>query len=1662
MRNMTMRVSAFLLAFFMCIHMPVQAVSASYDAGPGSVESVSGNSAEEVSLPAPAEPDMAGSVNRSSVEEIETAGDIAKALPDENTAVGEGAADTGLQETSLSFGGDEETAGDPSASANWGGDMMGLTKAKTNAETYIADGAKIPEIRVAVVDTGVNTAHEVFAGRLTGDVSAIGDDNGHGTAVAGIIAQNTPSNVKILPLKALDENKKGSIENVVEAVNTAVSEGAQIINMSLGISREEADEAEYTQYKALVGEAIRTAKEAGCIIVVSAGNEAGGGKDIASSGEFPACLDNVITVSAINENKERYEFSNFGDAVDFCAPGEDISCASITESAPYQYLSGTSMAAPFISSALAYLKMYNSSLSADELIRLLEGCTDDLGAKGKDPYFGKGLPVFPDGKVAGDENAIETDEKYVKPVIWSASSTGTSITLLIVLPKDEVYDLYRKEKGEEAFAIVAENQIATGTYSFYYTDEMDIEHGKTYEYRVVAKRKVKKSKKNISDTFTKTAKIDVTKLSITHRYEDNAYFSSNHIYMNVGQEIQAHTAYTPQDADTNGIVTWSTSDDSIVKVDTNGLLTAVSKGGPVKLTARLEDAELEETYNIWVSDVDVQAGGKCGEDLFWNITGDNGDTLIISGSGAIEPSRVYPWAEYKNQIKRLILEDGVTKIPDGQWHNGVFSSLINLESVHLGEGLTSIGANAFACCSSLKEISIPQNVTEINDNAFDLCRSLQSIEFQGTLKTVGESVFNNCSSLKKLELPDSVTTLGGPNGRGFMSNVDFEEFRIPAGVTKCYVEANTIGKLIITKNVTSYSESAIVSEYVVEEGNTSYSVIDNVLFNYDATELIKFPQGRGGSYRIPDGVLSIAPGAFKDCVLLTDVTAAEPLKKIGEKAFFGCKELTKITLPDSVETIDEGAFWDCELLTEFIFPASVTVCRRVLDDNVKKVVLPAGIKEMINTFHWCTSLEEVVIPYGLEIIREDCFGYCRNLKKVELPKSVTVFKPSNTNSSTDGFMRDCEQIEEFVIPDCASEIRMRMFANCESLRKVTVPVSVKSIHRTSFENTALTDIVYTAFSKYWANIENDSQEVSDAALHIDVSGTLDNGITWHAEGLSGDLTLTISGKGAMPDFASPSELPWYDGLPEITHVVIGDGITHVGANAFYNAGKLKDAVIGRDVTSFGNNAFRLCGNLDTFIFAAEDGDSYQVEPQFLVSRCTEKNIEPGVHVTKGADVLREGTDYTVGYRDNIKAGTALIVITFTGDHAARGTAFIPFTIASELLEGENIKALSGMRLDGLPFVYTGNEQTPTVTVMSGQWTLREKIDYLLTLSPGRIDRGTYRVVAQGIGAYQGAQAKLYEITACDIAVLGSKARVSPSSFIYDGSEKRPVLSIPGLLAGKDFTVTYSDNTEAGEAAVTASGTGNYKGTLTRSFTIEEAVKEPEAPDPKPDDTNPETGETKPGTDSTDPGTDSTGSGPESSRPGSEGEKPETGGAGSKTEDTKQGTGGGSKKDTSGSQTGSSASNGTSSGTVKAKAASESTGTKGIAGTSDTTVSVTPGTSNAATAADSRSSADQNTAVSKDDSTASVTEGTADSAAGTSADSTAEPAGKDEAEARNTEEAPQGKSSAALTTGAEKNNLDRSLKGTALTLILLTAAVAAYYLILLIKRRKDKEEEEQER
>ncbi|MCC6791236.1 MAG: S8 family serine peptidase [Thermomicrobiales bacterium] len=226
-------------------------------------------------------------------------------------------------------------------------------------------------VTIAVLDTGIDATHPALAGRIadggwnalndsgeTGDLGNDRDDDadglvdemvGHGTHVAGIIAQVAP-NASILPVKVLGSDGVGDAFYVAAGIYYAVDQDADVINLSLS-----------STYDArVVAEAVAVANERGVMIVAAAGN-AGTNRVL----EVPAADTGVIAVASTDATNLKRTFSNFGDQIDISAPGEAI--VSALPGGVYAAWSGTSMAAPFVSATSALLLDVNPDWHAADI-----------------------------------------------------------------------------------------------------------------------------------------------------------------------------------------------------------------------------------------------------------------------------------------------------------------------------------------------------------------------------------------------------------------------------------------------------------------------------------------------------------------------------------------------------------------------------------------------------------------------------------------------------------------------------------------------------------------------------------------------------------------------------------------------------------------------------------------------------------------------------------------------------------------------------------------------------------------------------------------------------------------------------------------------------------------------------------------------------------------------------------------------------------------------------------------------------------------------------------------------------------------------------------------------------------------------------------------------
>lgn len=238
------------------------------------------------------------------------------------------------------------------------------------------------DIRVAVLDNGLDIAHPLFAGAiapggfnfisnstditdapagLDSDADGLFDEMlGHGTFVAGLVRFVAPD-ARILPIKVLDSNGLTTTFTVARGIHHAIASGAQVINLSLG------SEGEGTVW----AEALSWAELAGISVVAAAGND---GNE--QPGWYPARVASSIAVAATDPVDTRAAFSNYGSHIDLCAPGADV--VSALPGGAYGLASGTSHAAPLVAGTLALLLQHRPDASPEQLRQWLAAGADSI------------------------------------------------------------------------------------------------------------------------------------------------------------------------------------------------------------------------------------------------------------------------------------------------------------------------------------------------------------------------------------------------------------------------------------------------------------------------------------------------------------------------------------------------------------------------------------------------------------------------------------------------------------------------------------------------------------------------------------------------------------------------------------------------------------------------------------------------------------------------------------------------------------------------------------------------------------------------------------------------------------------------------------------------------------------------------------------------------------------------------------------------------------------------------------------------------------------------------------------------------------------------------------------------------------------------------------
>lgn len=323
-------------------------------------------------------------------------------------------------------------------------------------------------------------------------------------------------------------------------------------------------------------------------------------------------------------------------------------------------------------------------------------------------------------------------------------------------------------------------------------------------------------------------------------------------------------------------------------------------------------------------------GDPCSDGVYWTLDSDGLLTVWGQGSmsGFLPGESPAPWDGRREEIRRVVIEDGVTTLEDY-----AFYGCAALNEVTVGADVRAIGTWTFRGCNALRAVevsernavfsdvdgvlfsrdktrliyyprntaksrySIPHGVTEIARAAFSGCDTLTAVSLPDTLQVIGDSAFFACNGLIAITLPDALQRI---EAYAFAGCTGLTAVHIPAGVSE-------IGGL-------AFHGCSGLTAITVDAGNQTYTAEDGVLFSRDKSRLLLYPAGREQkAYTIPDTVSVVAACAFYGS-RAEEITLPAGLGRIGERAFYAVTRLGTVTLPARLTEIGAQAFAQCSSL----------------------------------------------------------------------------------------------------------------------------------------------------------------------------------------------------------------------------------------------------------------------------------------------------------------------------------------------------------------------------------------------------------------------------------------------------------------------------------------------------------------------------------------------------------------------------------------------------------------------------------------------------------------------------------------------------------------------------------------------------------------------------
>lgn len=1047
-------------------------------------------------------------------------------------------------------------------------------------------------ITVAVIDTGIDTDHPEFTGRISEysynatedkivkdylledgsyDWSLIEDEQGHGTAVAGVIGASMNNaegitgiapQVNIIVIKAeCDENGVfASTADLVFGLYYAIERDVQIVNMSFGT---------YGQNPFAL--ATKLAVDSDIICVAAAGNDA------TATLAYPAADKYVFGVGALGENSwELAPYSNYGENTNFVAPGTVYTTLKDGE---YGIMNGTSFAAPVTAGVLALYMQNNKYKTFWDIEELLYASCADLGTEGPDWLYGYG---------ALDVSALLLEEKG---------------TVTFDMLTDDVDDIEQLFVRNHTLQNIPEPERLYAVFDGWYYDIECTDEFNEYEDKFTADLTLYAKWGNEEDGVPFTyielddGTIEITGYKGRRRYitipdiidekkvtsiGDYAFANETRLrevgmpkyLVNIGKgAFQGCTNLLEMEIPS----TVKTIGSHAFYADARLSIVIFGNDSSLDKIGDFSFAYCSSLTRFEIPEKTSQLNGSAfyGASEIREFKLRKGNTSFAVNGGVLYNASATTLVAYPGGLRGdFVIPSAVKYINDYAFGYARFTN-IDLNAVE------RIGSNAFSY-SQLEAIDIPDRVKQMDMEAFAYCFNLKTLSIGNSLSGISTGAFAY-TAIEELIIPNTIITIDSSAFLGAsVKKIIFEDGSRLISIGDSAFAGIKIEEINIPKSVLRISTKAFYS----------CTKLKTVVFNENSI------------------LRSISPSTFEKDYALTTICLPKNLQSIGERAFAHTFSLESISLPLNIQELDKFAF-EKSGITTIDIPASVkrigegsfSSCENLESINVDKdneyyldaegvlydismsvlIAYPAGNERTTytvvngiktigkNAFEGAVHLSRISLPKTLTTIDEKAFANV-SLYSISIPKNVTEINRfafyGATKIQTITFTADSQ------LDRMASEA----FAYC-GITSFTVPANVSTIAENVFIGCSrLQSVVFAKNSKIEtlpSNIFNGCNVLRTITFESGSNLTSINSHTFDGLQWLNTINLENTKITNIDNYA-------FRFCIRLSTLKLPDTVTNIGRFAFYGCEKLGELVLPKNVEHIGAFAFYGTNNMNLY------------------------------------------------------------------------------------------------------------------------------------------------------------------------------------------------------------------------------------------------------------------------------------------------------------------------------------------------------------------------------------------------------------------------------------------------------------------------------------------------